>query len=194
MGTRRFFLRLDPGTPLPQEGTNDPRQGEARPSSLFATAAQSEGTPQVFGETALDPGAGIDRNGLEILSRAECVALLATTPVGRIVYTERALPAIRPVNFVVHDDMVVIRTSGRGSLAASADGAVVAFEADQFTDTPRTGWSVAVLGRAREVTNPDHLRELEALGLRAWTPVLQDRFLVISIEAISGRRIPACRG
>lgn len=144
----------------------------------------------MFGESALEVESGVDRNGLEVLSRAQCLALLATMPVGRIVYTERALPAIRPVNFVVHDDMVVIRTSGRGSLAAAADGAVVAFETDQFTDVPRTGWSVTVLGRAREVTDPEHLRELTGLGLEAWTPVMQDHYLVISIEAISGRRIP----
>lgn len=144
----------------------------------------------LFGDAVLGSDAEVDRNGLEVLSRAECLALLATAPVGRIVYTERALPAIRPVNFVLHDGAVVIRASGRGSLAAAADGAVVAFEADKFTDTPRSGWSVTVLGTATEVTDPDGIRELDELPLEPWTPVIPDHFLVITIEAISGRRLP----
>lgn len=142
-------------------------------------------------DAELETGDDVDHHGLEVLSRAECLTLLATAPVGRIVYTELALPAIRPVNFVVHEGSVVIRTSGRGSLAAAADGAVVAFEADHFTAVPRTGWSVTVLGRAREATEPGEVARLARLPLAAWTPVPQDRFVVISIEAISGRRLPA---
>lgn len=134
--------------------------------------------------------AGIDRNGLTVLTPATCLALLRTTPVGRIVYTERALPAIRPVNFLLHDDGIVIRTSGQGALGAAADGAVVAFEADHFTDNPRTGWSVTVLGRARQITDPDQIHELSALDLQPWTPVMHGNFLVITIELISGRAIP----
>ncbi len=49
---------------------------------------------------------------LEILGRAECVALLRSAPVGRVVYTDQALPAIQPVTFVLDgDEAVVVRTA-----------------------------------------------------------------------------------
>ena len=37
-------------------------------------------------------------NGMEILDSAESRRLLASVPIGRIVFTDRALPAVQPVN------------------------------------------------------------------------------------------------
>ena len=39
---------------------------------------------------------------LHTLHRAECLRLLRTVEVGRIVYTEFALLAVQPVNFILH--------------------------------------------------------------------------------------------
>lgn len=39
-----------------------------------------------------------DEPVLEELSRAHCLRLLATVPIGRLSYTRRALPAVEPVN------------------------------------------------------------------------------------------------
>ncbi|MGH3519903.1 MAG: pyridoxamine 5'-phosphate oxidase family protein [Haloechinothrix sp.] len=146
----------------------------------------------MFGDSAaVGSDAEVDPTGLEALSRAECLALLATAPVGRIVYTERALPAVRPVKFVLHDDVVVIHASAGGPLADAANNAVVAFEADHFSDVPHRGWSVTLLGRAKEVTDPERVSEFCTLGLEPWTPAIRGHFVVISIEAISGWRIPS---
>jgi nitroimidazol reductase NimA-like FMN-containing flavoprotein (pyridoxamine 5'-phosphate oxidase superfamily) len=95
----------------------------------------------------------VDSAGLEVLSTDECIRLLSKVPVGRIVYTDRALPAVQPVNFVVDGWSVAIRTAPRSRLAtAAAAGTVVAFEVDEFTDEPdRTGWSVVAVGRAIRV-------------------------------------------
>jgi hypothetical protein len=41
----------------------------------------------------------IDRNGLEVLSRHECLRLLGTATLGRIGVTSDALPTVLPVNF-----------------------------------------------------------------------------------------------
>lgn len=132
----------------------------------------------------------LDRNGLEVLSRARCLELLRTVPIGRIVYTHRALPAIRPVNFVVHDDQVVIHSSGAGALTSATRGSVVAFEVDQFADEPKGAWSVTLIGRAREVTDAGTIALFSELGLEPWTPPMRGTFITISIETISGRRIP----
>lgn len=49
-----------------------------------------------------------DERALLELSRAEGWLLLASVPVGRLVFTHQALPAIRPVNHVVDGDKIVI--------------------------------------------------------------------------------------
>jgi nitroimidazol reductase NimA-like FMN-containing flavoprotein (pyridoxamine 5'-phosphate oxidase superfamily) len=131
----------------------------------------------------------VDSAGLEVLSEEECLRLLAKVPVGRIVYTDRALPAIQPVNFVVDGWSVVIRTAPRSRLATAAAGSVVAFEVDEFTGEPdRTGWSVVAVGRAGKVPE-DELPAARRLGLQPWVPGARDCYLRVAIEVISGRRL-----
>ena len=71
-----------------------------------------------------------DSLALEHLSPDECMRLMGSVAVGRIVYTRQALPAVELVNFALVDGDIVIRTSAEGKLAAATRGAVVAFEAD----------------------------------------------------------------
>ena len=78
-----------------------------------------------------------DGSALERLSRDQCLTLMASVPVGRIIYTQRALPAVELVNFALDQGDIVIRTDRSGKLAAATRGAVVAFEADQLDlDSP----------------------------------------------------------
>jgi hypothetical protein len=73
-----------------------------------------------------------DERSLGELTRAEALQLLASVPVGRLVFTHQALPAIRPVNHLVEGDKVVIGlTAGSAIAASSGPGAtVVAYEAE----------------------------------------------------------------
>lgn len=132
----------------------------------------------------------LDHGGLEILDSEECRSLLAATPLGRIVFTDRALPAVQPVNYIVADGDVVIRTSPASKLATAASDAIVAFEIDDFDAASRTGWSVVVIGRARAATDPAELAALRALPLRSWAPGERDHFIRIHPQLISGRRTP----
>jgi len=93
----------------------------------------------------------MDCNGttLENLSREECLRLVGQVPVGRIVYTRQALPAVELVNFALHDGDIIIRTDASGKLAAATRGAVVAFEADSVNTAAHAGWSVTVVGYSR---------------------------------------------
>ena len=131
----------------------------------------------------------LDSAGLEVLSREESLDLLASVPLGRIVFTQRALPAILPVNFVLDDGSVVIRTGEGSKLAAATRRAVVAFEVDRFDELAETGWSVMVLGRSRKVDDEVEIARLAGLPLRPWAPGGRDHFIRVVIEEISGRRI-----
>jgi uncharacterized protein len=91
---------------------------------------------------------------LTMLSREQCLRLMATAPVGRIIYTRHAMPAVELVNFTIDAGDIVIRTAPGGKLLAAIRGAVVAFEADAYDAATRSGWSVTAIGHAREATSP----------------------------------------
>jgi uncharacterized protein len=132
-----------------------------------------------------------DRSGLEVLSEGESLELLAATSVGRIVYSDRALPFVVPVNFVLDGMDIVIRTSARSGLVTNAPGHVVAFEADWIDPVDKVGWSVVVTGRAQLVDDLEEIKRLDQLGLQSWSPAATDLYLGLRVDVVSGRRVAA---
>jgi hypothetical protein len=130
-----------------------------------------------------------DRSALQGLSRDQCLTLMASVPVGRIIYTRRALPAVELVNFALDHGDIVIRTDRGGKLAAATRGAVVAFEADQLDLAGQAGWSVTAVGPSSEVTDPGELSRLRTIGLKPWAPGERDHFIRISPVMLNGRRL-----
>lgn len=131
-----------------------------------------------------------DGSGLEVLSDREAVALLATVPVGRLVYSDRAMPSVVPVSFVFDGVDIIIRTGRRSRLATLAPGNIVAFEVDDIAMASRSGWTVVVTGRVELIDDPAHLERLAALRLQTWLPSPTDCYLRLRPELIAGRRIP----
>jgi nitroimidazol reductase NimA-like FMN-containing flavoprotein (pyridoxamine 5'-phosphate oxidase superfamily) len=122
------------------------------------------------------------------LNRQECLELLGSVDLGRVVFTDQALPAILPVTFTVDDDSVVLRTARGSRLARAAQGAVLAFEVDQVDVASRLGWSVVVTGEALIETDPAQQARL-GTRLQAWVPGPKDVFIRIPLSVVSGRRI-----
>jgi hypothetical protein len=130
-----------------------------------------------------------DAVGPEVLDRQACLKLLGGVGIGRIVYTERAMPAIQPVPFVLHEETIVLRANVAGKLSAAVRDTVVAFEAGWFTDDLRAGWTVRVIGRATAITDPEELAELAVLPLSSWDTTVNAHYLRVTIDLISGRRL-----
>jgi uncharacterized protein len=132
-----------------------------------------------------------DRNSsvLDRLTRDECLRLIASVPVGRIVYTRQAMPAVELVNFTLDEGDIVIRTDPSGKLAAATQRAVVAFEADAVDIDGRSGWSVTVVGYSREVTDPGDIARLLESGPRPWAAGEREHFIRITPGAVNGRRL-----
>lgn len=128
---------------------------------------------------------------LEELDRAECLRLLRKSALGRLVYTVNALPAVQPVNYVLDEESIVIRTESASKLAIAGRHEIVAFEVDEIDDSTGTGWSVVVTGRARAVTDPDEIERAGKLPLHSWALDGRGRFVRISCELITGRRLTA---
>lgn len=134
----------------------------------------------------------VDRNGLVVLDRTECLRLLGVATVGRVGLTSGALPVILPVNFWFDGDEILIRTSPGTKLEAATHDSVVAFEIDEIDPVGHTGWSVMVQGVARHLTDPVDLSRIEALPLPRWAPGGDDGNIVaIRPEIVTGRRIEA---
>jgi nitroimidazol reductase NimA-like FMN-containing flavoprotein (pyridoxamine 5'-phosphate oxidase superfamily) len=138
----------------------------------------------------MTPGPAPSPDGvLAQLDRQTCLALLASRPVGRLVFTHYALPDVIPVNYRMDGESLLIRL-GRGSLAATAIlDAIVAFEVDDIDLDSRTGWSVTVVGRAHEVTERGQLRRAQELGLSSWVGDARDYYVSIAAQKVTGRRL-----
>lgn len=131
----------------------------------------------------------VDRNGLEVLSREQCLELVATATIGRVGISSGALPTVLPVNFLLDGERILIR-SGKGTkLDAAMQDAVVAFEVDDFDPIYHSGWSVVITGVARPVTDPDELQALETAPLTRWAPRGNGHVVSISADIVTGRRL-----
>ncbi len=133
----------------------------------------------------------VDRNGYEVLGRDECLRLLSLETIGRLGLHADALPVILPVAYAMVDNAVVVRTHDKAQIYGAARDSVVAFEVDRGSTGGQGAWSVHVTGFAEEITDPSELAQLRTLPLRQWVDADADRFVRISLQLVSGRRL--CR-
>jgi nitroimidazol reductase NimA-like FMN-containing flavoprotein (pyridoxamine 5'-phosphate oxidase superfamily) len=131
----------------------------------------------------------VDRNGLQVLDREECLELLRSSTVGRIGLSSGALPLVLPVNFCLDGDRVVLRTGEGTKLETASRNAVVSFEVDAIDPLFHSGWSVVVTGVAGQLLDDEDLERARALPLLPWGSAVADRFVAITLDLVSGRRI-----
>jgi len=127
------------------------------------------------------------------LGHAEALKLLGSVSLGRVVFTRQALPTVRPVNHVLVDGALVIRTHERAALTLHAEhgaGVVVAYEADDIDPWTHLGWSVVVTGYAHLVTDPRELARYDAL-LRPWVDRTMEHAVRIQPTLVTGIRLTA---
>ncbi|MFE1315129.1 pyridoxamine 5'-phosphate oxidase family protein [Streptomyces sp. NPDC058755] len=137
------------------------------------------------------------RRSLE-LSPDEALRLLGSVPVGRIIFTRHALPTARPVNHVLDDGAIIIRTHEGAALVSHARqngdrGVVVAYEADDIDPAGRTGWSVVATGYCRLVTDPGQVARYRGM-LHPWSDQHMDHVVRIRPDLITGIRLVAADG
>jgi hypothetical protein len=130
---------------------------------------------------------------LEELTPRQSMRLLGSVSLGRVVFTARALPAIRPVNHLVDGDYIVIRTDLSARIISelqSEAGSVVAYEADAIDPGERLGWSVIVVGVARRVTDVEQAAAYRR-ALRPWVAGVMDQVIAIHTDIVTGFRLVA---
>lgn len=94
------------------------------------------------------------------VSTGQALRLLSSVPIGRVVFTNDCLPAIRPVSHAVVDGDVVIGCHEAATVLAAVDQVVV-FEADLIDHESWRGWSVIITGKAALVCASDDVERYE---------------------------------
>ena len=128
---------------------------------------------------------------LRELPTTESMRLLGSVPLGRIVFTVGALPTIRPVNHIVDDGAIIIRSHEGAAIVSAASGVtdvVVAYEADAIDPADHLGWSVVVTGLARLVTEPAEIARYQA-SMRPWVVGQMDYVIRIHPQMVTGFRL-----
>ncbi|TDU83807.1 nitroimidazol reductase NimA-like FMN-containing flavoprotein (pyridoxamine 5'-phosphate oxidase superfamily) [Kribbella voronezhensis] len=137
------------------------------------------------------PPRRFDHTGLQILDDDECLKLLSSVPVGRLVFTLGGLPAVRLVNFYVDERTVIFATADGDKYRAAQRGDVVAFEVDTVDPDRHLGWTVTATGHL-SVVDPEEVAVLERTRpIRAWAPNRDRHLIRLAIEVLEGRRLVA---
>ena len=128
---------------------------------------------------------------LERLTLVDCLELLGTCTIGRVAFSDQALPCVLPVTYGMDGQRVVFRTQSGGPLGERLDGSVVAFEVDEVDETSRQGWSVVLVGVARLLREPSELLRVDRLWPLPWAGGDRRAVVVITPGRITGRRVGA---
>jgi len=134
---------------------------------------------------------GLDHAGLETLPFDACLRLLASVPLGRIGFCADGEVVILPVNHVMDGQDVIFRTASGSKLTAAGEQDRVTFEADDYDERTRSGWSVVVTGRAALVYEEAEIQRLSLLGLDPWATAVERPYWVrVRPTSINGRCTP----
>ena len=134
-------------------------------------------------------GTSFDDAVLEVLDQQDCLRLLRTVPIGRLVFTEAGLPAVRLVNFFIDVDTLVFLSTAGDKLRAAERGDIVAFEADNVDTGHHCGWTVTAIGHLAVVPAEDHAEVHRRLPLQSWASPTDARLIRLGIERLTGRRL-----
>jgi len=126
----------------------------------------------------------VDRTGIEVIDRDECLRLVRGRQVGRLGIVAGGEPLILPVNYVVLDETIVFR-SAPGSKLDMGPRSPACFEVDEFDEAMQAGWSVLVAGRLEEIDEG----EAGAAGVTPWAPGPRDHWMRLVPRRVTGRRV-----
>lgn len=122
------------------------------------------------------------------MSRNQCLQRIGSVPFGRVVFTSRAMPAVRLVRHARLGEQIVIPASLDISVTADETGDVVAYETDLIGPDQRPAWTVQVIGRARRMA----VRELPARQrerLASWPGGAPDEVILITAGLVTGEQM-----
>jgi nitroimidazol reductase NimA-like FMN-containing flavoprotein (pyridoxamine 5'-phosphate oxidase superfamily) len=130
---------------------------------------------------------------LEELSEPVCRWHLAHASIGRLGVIVDGVAQIFPVNHVVDEETghIVFPTNARTKMHAALASSKVSFEVDGVDEGGRSAWSVLVVGRAEEITEPEVAERAAERRVALWAVGAYTHWVRVIPERITGRRISA---
>lgn len=125
---------------------------------------------------------------LHELSVEECWTLAAGAPLARIAWTAPDGPVALPVNFVIHDETVWVRTTAHASMATEVDDTLIAVEIDEIDAATHAGWSVLLRGSADVIYREEEVPE-PVRSFRTWPAGARPLWVRLAPASVTGRRL-----
>ena len=120
------------------------------------------------------------------LSTQECWEILDRERFGRLAVAVNGDPDIFPINFLVDDQKLLMRTAPGTKLTELVINSAVAVEADGRDGD--TAWSVVLKGVARMVDSFSETYSDDGKSLETWLPSEKPIYVEIIARSMSGRR------
>lgn len=135
------------------------------------------------------PAAERAHASVEELDTAQCWRLLESVTLGRLaVEGHDGHPDVFPVNYLVHDGNLFIRSAPGSKLRSIAKHPAVAFEIDG--ETTRSHWSVVIRAHAHRMDTDADIEASGILDLVSSSPTTKDNFIRLTPDSVTGRRFP----
>jgi nitroimidazol reductase NimA-like FMN-containing flavoprotein (pyridoxamine 5'-phosphate oxidase superfamily) len=135
------------------------------------------------------------RSVLERLDEAECMELLSTARIGRLIYNSRYGPVALPSEYKIQEGSIVFRTYRtlfteedlRSGIAHAEYN--VSIEVDQTDPDAREGWLVLVRGTAHHLDTAAEHASVASLGLKPWLEGEPEHYIRVNPTSIRGQRL-----
>lgn len=141
-------------------------------------------------------GSGADaRSVVERLDESECMELLSTQRIGRLIYNSRYGPVAVPSEYKIHEGSIVFRTyqilfteEDLRTGIAHAEYEVT-LEVDQTDPDAREGWLVLIWGSAHHIDTEAERASIADVGLKSWVEGEPEHFIRVDPSQIGGQRL-----
>jgi len=118
----------------------------------------------------------------------ECWELLGTMQFARLAWNSGSGPVLLPVNYVLHDRTVWMRTTAYSTIAEQVDESQIAVEVDDVDRETHVGWSVLLRGRAEVLYHEEQVPE-EVQSLHTWPSGARPLWVRLRPDIVTGRRL-----
>lgn len=138
-----------------------------------------------------EAGSGAHAGGMDTeLRYRECVELLSRAQLGRAAFATPQGPAIVPVNHVVLDHAVIIRTSPYSQLGLLGASGRLAYEVDGYDPASHSGWSVIATGLGERIDDRGEREFIHAFhDPEPWARGVRTLYIRLRWDQLTGRRI-----
>jgi nitroimidazol reductase NimA-like FMN-containing flavoprotein (pyridoxamine 5'-phosphate oxidase superfamily) len=143
-------------------------------------------TDEATDEYGSATGDSLVEEGFEEISADACMRLLREGAVGLLALSGSDAPDVRPVNFALHRQNIVMKT-GRGRIFEGArQEEAASFVISESDRLEHSGWSVVVTGRLSICDPSDAAIRTR---VRPWARADKGEWVLLSADHVTGRRI-----